>query len=165
MIFVLFNTIKNRISNVWPCYIARVLPVTKFSTSLLKFLLKLFASSSFLLVLLLLFKIIDSLWKAFSEKRGPTTFQIFYSLRQLYDLVSPKKLLLVFAILGMKFFWLTQNFFWRLKRLLGSFFFVFKNLFLSFNLFIIDFLSSFDIKLQLFERLYLILWSVLVKNR
>ena len=34
---ILFNTFKNKISNVWPCYIARVLPITMFSTSLLKF--------------------------------------------------------------------------------------------------------------------------------
>ena len=46
--------------------------------------------------------------------------------------------------------------FWRLKRLLDSSFLVFKNLFLSFDLFIIPFLSSLVIKLQLFERIYLI---------
>ena len=54
------------------------------------------------------------------------------------------------------FLWskLTQKFLWRLKRLLDSSFLVFKNLFLSFDLFIIAFLSSFVIKLQLFERIY-----------
>ena len=56
---------------------ARVSSISNFSTSLLKCLSKVSASSSLLLiVLLLLFRIIDSLWKAFSEKRGPTFFQL-----------------------------------------------------------------------------------------
>ena len=65
--------------------------ISKFSTGLLKPLLKISANSSLLLIVLLLsFKIMDSLRKAFSEKRGPTVFQIFYCRRQLYDLLSQK---------------------------------------------------------------------------
>ena len=58
--------------------LARVLSISNFSTSLLKCLLKISASSSLLLIVwLLLFKIIDSLWKAFSEKRELKVFQNF----------------------------------------------------------------------------------------
>ena len=53
---------------------------------------------------------------------------------------------------------LKQKFFWRLKRLLDSSFLFFKNLFLSFDLFIIAFLSSFVIKLQLFEHKFISLF-------
>ena len=61
-----------------PILLPRVSFVSKFSTSLLRCLLKTIASSSLLLiVLLLLFKIIVSLSKAFSDKRGPTVFQNF----------------------------------------------------------------------------------------
>ena len=112
----------------------RVLSMSNFSTSLLK----ISASFSLLhIVLLLLFKIIDSLWKAFSEKRGPTVFRIFYCRRQLYGLVSPKKRLLVSRSKP------THKFLWWLKRLLDSSFLLFKNLFLSFDKFIIAFLRSF----------------------
>ena len=65
--------------------LARVLSISKFSTSLLKFLLKISASSSLLLIIFfLLFKTIDSLSKAFSEKFS----RIFYCQRQLYGLFS-----------------------------------------------------------------------------
>ena len=53
---------------------------------------------------------------------------------------------------------LKQKFFWRLKRLLDPSFLFFKNLFLSFDLFIIAFLSSFVIKLQLFEHKFISLF-------
>ena len=55
--------------------LARVLSISKVFTSLLKCLLKISPSCSLLLVLLLLFKVIDSLWKAFYENRRPTVFQ------------------------------------------------------------------------------------------
>ena len=59
---------------------------------------------------------------------------------------------------------LTQKFHWWLRHFLDSLFLVFKNLFPNFGLFIIAFLSSFVITLQLFERIYFIFCSVLVKN-
>ena len=120
----------------------RVLCISKFSTSLLKWVLKISASSSLLLIM-------DSLWKAFTEKRGPTVFQNFLLSVWFYSLVSPKKRPL---ILRSK---LTQKFIWRLKCLLDSSFLVFKNLFLSFDLFIIVFLSSLVIKLQ-FSNVYIL---------
>ena len=117
--------------------LARVSYISKFSTSLLKFFLKISASSIFLLiVLLLLFKITDSLWKAFSEKRRTTVFPIFLLTETTLWSSFPKKHLLV---LRSK---LSQKLLWRLKRSLGSLFLVFKNLFLSFDLFTIAFLSS-----------------------
>ena len=85
---------------------------------------------------------------AFSEKRGPTVFQnLLLSEITLWSCFPEKRLL----VLRSK---LTQKFLWRLKRLLDSSFLVFKNLFLSFDLFIIAFLSSLVRKLQLFERIY-----------
>ena len=58
--------------------LARIWSISKLSTSLLKCSLKISASFSLsLLVLLFLFKIADSLWKAFSEKRGLIVFQNF----------------------------------------------------------------------------------------
>ena len=139
--------------------LARVLSISKFSTILLKCLLKISASSSFLLIiLLLLFKIMDSLWKAFSEKRGPTVFPNVLLSETTLWFSFPKKRLLVLRSQ------LTHKFLWRLKRLLDSSFLIFKNLFLRFDLFIIAFFSSLVIKLQLFERIYFIFWSVLVKN-
>ena len=102
------------------------------------------------IILLLLFKIMDSLRKAFSERKGQTVFQNFLLSESPLWFSVPKKRLLV---LRSK---LTQTFLWRLKRLLDSSFLVFKNLFLSFYLFIIAFLSSLVIKFQLFERIYFI---------
>ena len=83
IIFVLFNSIKNKISNVWACYIvlAITLSISKFSTRLLKSLLESSPNFSLLLIaLLLLFKIIDSFWKAFSEKTRLAVSQIFLLL-------------------------------------------------------------------------------------
>ena len=134
--------------------LARVSYISKFSTSLLKFFLKISASSIFLLiVLLLLFKITDSLWKAFSEKRRTTVFPIFLLTETTLWSSFPKKHLLV---LRSK---LSQKLLWRLKRSLGSLFLVFKNLFLSFDLFTITFLSSLVIKLQFFESIYFIFFG------
>ena len=129
--------------------LARVSSISKFSTILLKCLLKMSASSSVLLIiLLLLFKIMDSLWKALSEKRGPTVFgNLLLSETTLWFSFPKKRLLLLRSKL-------THKFLWWLKCLPDSLFLVFKNLFLSFGLFIIAFLSSLVIKLQLFERIY-----------
>ena len=131
--------------------LARVSSISKFSTILMKCLLKISArSSALLIVLLLFFKIMDSLWKASPRRQDRQFSKIFYCRRELYGLVSQKKRLLV---LRSK---LTQKFLWRLKRLLDSSFLVFKNLFLSFDLFIIAFLSSLVIKMQFFERIFII---------
>ena len=71
--------------------LARVWSISKFSTILLKCLLIISASSSLLLIVLFsLFKLMDSLGKPFSEKRGPRFFQNFLLSRELYGLVSPK---------------------------------------------------------------------------
>ena len=109
----------------------------EFSVSLLKCLLKISTSSSLLLiVLLLLLKIIDSLWKAFSEERGRTVFQNFLlSDITLWFSFPENRLLVLWSKLRHKFIWL-------LKHFLDSSFLVFKNLFLSLELFIIAFLSS-----------------------
>ena len=134
--------------------LARVLSISKFSSSLLKCFLKISASSSLcLIVLLLLFKIIDSLWIAFSEKRGPTVFHNFLLSETTLWSSFPKKRLIV---LRSK---LTQKFIWQLKRLLDSTVLVFQNLFLSFDLFVIDFLSSLVIKFQLFEHIFFFFFS------
>ena len=102
--------------------LARVLSISKFSTILLKYLLKIYDSSSLLLtILLLLFKIMDSLWKTFSEKIGLTVFQNFLLSETTWWSCFPKKRILV---LRSK---LTQKFLWRLKRLIDSSFLVFKN--------------------------------------
>ena len=71
MIFVLFNSVKHRIGMS-----ELALLVAKVS-SIFKVFHKFTNSSLLLTVLLLLFKIMDSLWKAFSEKKGPTVFQTF----------------------------------------------------------------------------------------
>ena len=129
-------------------------PISKFSAGLLKCVLNISANSSLLLiVLLLLFKIMDSLWKAFSEKRGRQFSKLFYCQRQLCGLVSAK---IRSIVLQSK---LTEKFLWRLKCLLDSLLLVFKNLFLSFDLFIFTFLSVLVIKLQLFERIYIIFFG------
>ena len=100
--------------------LARVSSISKFSTILLKCLLKVSASSSLLLIiLLLLFKIMDSLWKAYSEKRGPTVFQSFLLSETNLWSIFPKKCLLVLRSN------LTQKFLWQLKRLLDLSFLVF----------------------------------------
>ena len=55
-----------------------VFAIAKYSTSLLKCLLQISASSSLVpIVLFLLFKVINSLWKAISKKTGTTIFQNF----------------------------------------------------------------------------------------
>ena len=164
MIFVVSNSIENRIGNVWPCYIAgQNFVYIYISTSLLKSLFQISAKFSLLLIVLLLaFKIIDSLWKAFSKRTGRTVFQNFLlsCQRQLCLWSSfPQKNILVLRSR------LRQKFLWRLKLLLDSSFLVFKNLFLSFDVFITAFLGSFVITLQLFERIYAIFWSAFVKNR
>ena len=72
--------------------LTRVLSVSKFSTILLKSLLKISAISTLSpILLLLLFKIMDSLRKSFSERKGQTVFQTCYCRRVLYGLVSQKK--------------------------------------------------------------------------
>ena len=111
-----FNSIKNRIDNSeLAMLLARVSFISKFSTILLNF-----ASSSLLLiVLMLLFKITDSLWKAFSEKRGPTVFQNFLLSETIVWSSFTKKRIL---ILRGK---LTQKFLWRVKHHLDSLFLVF----------------------------------------
>ena len=138
----------------------RVSSTSKFSTILLKCSLKISASYSLLLiVLLLLFKIMDSFWKAYSKKRVPIVFQNFLLFETMWSIFPEKRLL----VLRSK---LTHKFLWRLKRLLDSSFLVFKNLFLNFDLFITALLSSLVIKLQLFKRIYFIFsWSVLVNRR
>ena len=56
-----------------------VLSISKFSIIYRRVLLKISTISSLLLILLLLlFKIIDSLWKAFSKKREPTVFHVYF---------------------------------------------------------------------------------------
>ena len=101
-----------------------VFAIAKYSTSLLKCLLQISASSSLVpIVLFLLFKVINSLWKAISKKTGTTIFQNF---------------LLSEISLWSTFPWKTSFSFgeqantekWRLKGLLYSSFPVFKNLFL-----------------------------------
>ena len=74
--------------------LARVLPNSKLFSSLLKCLLKVSVSSSLLLtVSLILFKIIDSLGKAFSEKRGPTVLKnILLSETTLWSIFPRKRL-------------------------------------------------------------------------
>ena len=97
MIFVVSNSIKNRIGNVWPCYIAgQNFVYIYISTSLLKSLFQISAKFSLLLIVLLLaFKIIDSLWKAFSKRTGRTVFQNFLLSCQrqlcLWSSFPPKK--------------------------------------------------------------------------
>ena len=85
--------------------LARVSPNSKLSTSLLKCLLNVSASSSLLLiVLLILFKIIDSMGKAFSEKGGPTVFKnILLSETTLWSIFQRKRLWVLLSKL-------TQNF-------------------------------------------------------
>ena len=110
--------------------------VWSISTILLKCLLNIFASFSLLLiVLLLLFKIMVSLWKAISKKKGPIGFQNFILPETKLWFRFPKNCLLV---LWSK---LTQKFLSSLKRLLDSSFQVFKNVFLSFDLFVTAFRS------------------------
>ena len=73
-------------------FLARVLSISKLSTSLMKCLLKISASSSLLLrVLLLSFKIKVSLWKVFSEERGWTAFQNFLLSETTLWSTFPKK--------------------------------------------------------------------------
>ena len=135
--------------------LARVLPNSKVFSSLLKCLLKVSVSSSLLLtVSLILFKIIDSLGKAFSEKRGPTVFKnILLSGTTLWSIFPRKRRWVLLSKL-------TQKFVWQLECLLDSSFVV------SNHRFKITFLSSFVIKLQLFKGIYFIFfWIVLVKNR
>ena len=56
-----------------------VLSIPKFSVIYRRVLLKIYTISSLLLILLLLlFNIIDSLWKAFSKKREPTVFHVYF---------------------------------------------------------------------------------------
>ena len=108
---------------------ARVSSISRFSRSLFKCLLNISAISSLLLILLLLlFKIMDSLWKVFSEKTGPTVFQNFLLSETTLWCSFPKKRNLV---LRSK---LTQKFLWWLKRHADYSFLVFKNFFLSFDL-------------------------------
>ena len=119
--------------------LARTLSISTFSTSLLRSLFQISAKFSLLLlVLLLTFKITDSLRKAFSKRAGRTVFQNFLLSCQrqlcLWSSFPPKKYI-SFAEQA------------------------------SFDVFITAFLSSFVITLQLFERIYAISWSVLVKNR
>ena len=103
--------------------LSRVSSISTFCTILLKCLLKIPASSSLLLIiLLLLLKIMDSLWKAYSEKRRPTVFQSFLLSETTLWFIFPKKRLLVLRSN------LTQKFLWQLKRLLDFAFLVFKNL-------------------------------------
>ena len=137
----------------------RVLTISKFYANLSKCLLKNCASSpTILIVLLLLFKIIDSFRKAFSKKTPPSFFQDFR--RQFYGLVFQKQ---DFQLCGASS---NTEIFGKLKRVLDSPILVFKNLFLSFDWFIIAFLSDLLIKLQLFDCIYFICFcTVLVKNR
>ena len=132
-------------------FLARVLSISKFSTSLLKCFVKNFCQ---FLIITNSFVVIIQNKRFFSEKRGPTVFQNFRLLETtLWS--SQKNSLLV----------LQSKVFCRLKRLLDSSLLVFKNLFLSFDLFIIAFLRSLVIKLQMFERIYFFFCSVPVKNR
>ena len=56
----------------------RLLSMTRLGTILLKNVLNVSASSSlFVIILLLSFNVMNSLWKVFSDKRGPIVFQIF----------------------------------------------------------------------------------------
>ena len=106
----------------------RVLSMSKFSTSLLKCLLEISASSSLpLMVLLLLFK------KILLRKEKTNSFQNFLLSETTLWSSFPKKCLLVLRSN------LTHKFLCQLKRLLDSLFRVFKNLFLSFDLFMVIF--------------------------
>ena len=92
----------------------------------------------------------DYLWKAYSKKRGPTICQnILLSETTLWFSFPKKRLVLLRSKL-------THKFLWWLKCLPDSLFLVFKNLFLSFGLFIIAFLSLLVIKLRFSERIYFI---------
>ena len=92
----------------------------------------------------------DYLWKACSKKRGPTICQNILLPETTLWFSFPEKRLLILQS------WLAQKFLWPLKSLLDSSFLVFKNLFLSFGLFIIAFLSFLVIKLRFSERIYFI---------
>ena len=99
MIFVLLIALKTGsvISELYTL-LAIVLSISKFSSSLLKCLLKIFASSSLLVIaLLLLFEIIDPLSEAFSENRGPTVFQNFLLSKTTLWSSVPKKTSFNFA--------------------------------------------------------------------
>ena len=127
-------------------FLARLLFISKFSTSLLKclatnFCQSLIITNSFVVIIQNKRFFVESLLR---EERIDS-FPKFSIVRD-NSLVFPKNYLLV---LRSKVF----------CRLLDSSFLVFKNLFLSFDLFIIAFLSSLVIKLQLFERIYLIFFG------
>ena len=121
---------------------ARVSSISNFSTSLLKCLSKVSASSSLLLIV-----IIQNNRFFVKSLLGKKRTDIFPIARDNSMVWFPKKPFLVLWIN------LTQKFLWRLKRLLDSSFLVLKNLFLSFDLFTISLLSSLVIKLQFFERI------------
>ena len=134
--------------------LARVSSISTFSTSLLKCLLKVSANSSLLLiVLLLLFKRMNSLWKPLSKRRGLTVFQNFVLSEKTLWSTFPKKTYFSFAEKAYPEFSLA------IKTPSRFLLLVFKNLFLSFDLFIIAFLDSLVIKLQLFERIYFIFFG------
>ena len=90
--------------------LTRVLSISKFSTILLKCFIKISAISTLSpIILLLLFKIMDSLRKAFSKRKEQTVFQNFLLWESPLWFSVPKKRLLV---LRSK---LTQTFLWRLN--------------------------------------------------
>ena len=80
VIFLLLDCTENWIFNIGFGYIVspRLLPMLKLGTILLKNVLNVSASSSlFVTVLLLYLNVMHSLWKTFSDKRGPTVLKHF----------------------------------------------------------------------------------------
>ena len=82
VIFILSDCTENWISNMGVGYIIpKIILMLRLGTILLKNVLNVSATSSlFVIVLLLFFDVVHSLWKVFSTKRGLIVFQNFLSL-------------------------------------------------------------------------------------
>ena len=134
----------------------RLLSMLRFGTILLKNVLNVSSSSSlFVIVLLLSFNVMHSLWKAFSEKRELIVFQTF--LLSVAILSFRNSLSYFYAKYSHRDFFVYYRDF-----LLRSFFRV--NIFRSFDLSIMVFLGFLVTKLELFARMnFLFFWSMLVK--
>ena len=137
-------------SVIWELVILSLglLSMLRLGTILLKNVLNVSASSSlFLIVLLLSFNVMHSLWKAFSEKRGIVVSQNFLLSVTIFLFKFPKQSLLFLRKI------LTQRFLCLLQRFFASFVLSRKYLFRSFDLFIMACLKLLVTKLELFARI------------
>ena len=87
------NFTENWISNIGVGYIISkiIMFMLRLGTILLKNVLNVSASSTlFVIVLLIFFNVMHSLWKAFSEKRGVILFQNFLLSVIVFQFKIPK---------------------------------------------------------------------------